>query len=104
MSCCRQNPGTAVGVPLDPPVSLPTPAHWPKGLCLDELGLARMPRRKDGTTVRNQSSKAEQNNLKNNLNHASVNVFFVFSSAFRLTGQRILERPGILVKEERKPV
>ncbi|XP_026031873.1 uncharacterized protein LOC113026866 [Astatotilapia calliptera] len=51
MSCCRQNPGTAVGVPLDPPVSLPTPAHWPKGLCLDELGLARMPRRKDGTTV-----------------------------------------------------
>lgn len=51
MSCCRQNPGSAVGVPLDPPASLPSPAHWPEGLSLDALGLARMPKRKDGTTV-----------------------------------------------------
>ncbi|XP_015239459.1 PREDICTED: deoxyribodipyrimidine photo-lyase-like isoform X2 [Cyprinodon variegatus] len=51
MSCCRQNPGAAVGVPLDPPVSLPSPAHWPQGVPLDALGLARMPRRKDGTIV-----------------------------------------------------
>lgn len=51
MSCCQQNPGSAVGVPLDPPVSLPSPAHWPEGLSLDALGLARMPKRKDGTTV-----------------------------------------------------
>ncbi|XP_074489244.1 deoxyribodipyrimidine photo-lyase [Sebastes fasciatus] len=51
MSCCRQNPGSALGVPLDSPVSLPTPAHWPQGVPLDTLGLARMPRRKDGTTI-----------------------------------------------------
>ncbi|KAF3688887.1 Cryptochrome-2 [Channa argus] len=51
MSCCRQNPGSALGVTLDPPVSLPTPAHWPQGVSLDTLGLARMPRRKDGTTI-----------------------------------------------------
>ncbi|XP_039988503.1 deoxyribodipyrimidine photo-lyase [Xiphias gladius] len=51
MSCCRQNPGSALGVPLDSPVSLPTPAHWPQGVSLDTLGLARMPRRKDGTTI-----------------------------------------------------
>ncbi|XP_034541283.1 deoxyribodipyrimidine photo-lyase [Notolabrus celidotus] len=51
MNCCKQNPGSALGVPLDPPVSLPTPVHWPKGVPLDELELARMPRRKDGTTI-----------------------------------------------------
>ncbi|XP_071356744.1 deoxyribodipyrimidine photo-lyase isoform X2 [Trachinotus anak] len=51
MSCCRQNPGSALGVPLDPPASLPTPAHWPQGVSLDTLGLARMPRRKDGTLI-----------------------------------------------------
>ncbi|XP_051238479.1 deoxyribodipyrimidine photo-lyase [Dicentrarchus labrax] len=51
MSCCRQNPGPALGVPMDPPVSLPTPGHWPQGVSLDTLSLARMPRRKDGTTI-----------------------------------------------------
>ncbi|KAM4733955.1 deoxyribodipyrimidine photo-lyase isoform 1-T1 [Anableps anableps] len=51
MSCCKQNPGAAVGAPLDPPVSLPSPAHWPQGVLLDALGLARMPRRKDGTII-----------------------------------------------------
>ncbi|XP_027128392.1 uncharacterized protein si:ch1073-390k14.1 [Larimichthys crocea] len=51
MSCCRQNPGSALGVPLDPPVSLPTPVPWPQGVPLDTLGLARMPCRKDGTTI-----------------------------------------------------
>ncbi|CAN9499246.1 unnamed protein product [Ophioblennius macclurei] len=51
MSCCKQNPGSAVGVPVDPPASLPTPAHWPQGVALDALELARMPRRKDGTTI-----------------------------------------------------
>ncbi|KAG7216105.1 hypothetical protein INR49_007857 [Caranx melampygus] len=51
MSCCKQNPGSALGVPLDSPESLPTPDHWPQGVPLDTLGLARMPRRKDGTTI-----------------------------------------------------
>ncbi|XP_068579373.1 deoxyribodipyrimidine photo-lyase [Cebidichthys violaceus] len=51
MNCCRQNPGSALGAPLDPPASLPTPAHWPQGVSLGTLGLARMPRRKDGTTI-----------------------------------------------------
>ncbi|XP_028287972.1 uncharacterized protein LOC114452690 [Parambassis ranga] len=51
MSCCRQNPGPTVGIPQDPPGSLPSPAHWPQGVSLDTLGLARMPRRKDGTAI-----------------------------------------------------
>ncbi|XP_072241817.1 deoxyribodipyrimidine photo-lyase [Leuresthes tenuis] len=51
MSCCKQNPGSTIGAPLEPPVSLPTPAHWPQGVPLDTLGLARMPRRKDGTII-----------------------------------------------------
>ncbi|KAM4553825.1 deoxyribodipyrimidine photo-lyase isoform 1-T2 [Fundulus diaphanus] len=51
MSCCRQNPGPAIGVPLDPPVSLPSPALWPQGVPMDSLDLARMPRRKDGTII-----------------------------------------------------
>ncbi|XP_024859458.1 deoxyribodipyrimidine photo-lyase [Kryptolebias marmoratus] len=51
MSCCRQNPGPPVGVPLEPAASLPTPANWPRGIPLDSLGLARMPRRKDGTVI-----------------------------------------------------
>ncbi|KAF6735023.1 Deoxyribodipyrimidine photo-lyase [Oryzias melastigma] len=50
-SCCKQNPGPAIGVPLDPPQSLPTPACWPQGVPLEALGLARMPRRKDGTII-----------------------------------------------------
>ncbi|TWW76397.1 deoxyribodipyrimidine photo-lyase [Takifugu flavidus] len=51
MSCCRQNPGAALGAPLDPPTTLPVPAHWPPGVSLETLGLARMPKRKDGTTI-----------------------------------------------------
>lgn len=59
MSCCQQNPGPALGVPLDSPGSLPSPAHWPQGLPLDALGLARMPKRKDGTTVGTKSQDQE---------------------------------------------
>ncbi|KAM9816262.1 deoxyribodipyrimidine photo-lyase isoform X1 [Syngnathus typhle] len=52
MSCCRQNPsGSTSGAPLDPPTSLPAPSSWPQGIALDTLDLARMPRRKDGTTI-----------------------------------------------------
>lgn len=51
MSCCKQNPGSPLGAPLDPPGSLPRPSHWPQGLPLDELELAKMPRRKDGTII-----------------------------------------------------
>ncbi|XP_014900205.1 deoxyribodipyrimidine photo-lyase [Poecilia latipinna] len=51
MNCCRQNPGASIGVPLDPPESLPSPTRWPQGVPLDMLGLARMPRRKDGTII-----------------------------------------------------
>ncbi|XP_055011518.1 deoxyribodipyrimidine photo-lyase [Boleophthalmus pectinirostris] len=51
MSCCKQNPGPPLGATLDPPVSLPTPSHWPLGVTLDTLELAKMPRRKDGTII-----------------------------------------------------
>ena len=55
MSCCKQNPESALGVPLDPPAILPSPASWPQGASLDALELALMPRRKDGTTVSDNS-------------------------------------------------
>lgn len=51
MSCCSHNPGPPLGAPLDPPASLPTPSHWPQGLPLDMLELAKLPRRKDGTII-----------------------------------------------------
>ncbi|XP_053742858.1 deoxyribodipyrimidine photo-lyase isoform X1 [Synchiropus splendidus] len=51
MSCCRQNPGSPLGTPLDAPESVPTSKHWPQGVSLEQLKLARMPRRKDGTTI-----------------------------------------------------
>ncbi|XP_030646307.1 uncharacterized protein LOC115826567 [Chanos chanos] len=51
MSCCQQNPGTGLGTPLDAPGALPVPSVWPQGCPLTALGLARMPRRKDGTVV-----------------------------------------------------
>ncbi|XP_071199544.1 deoxyribodipyrimidine photo-lyase [Salvelinus alpinus] len=51
MSCCQMNPGPGLGVPLDPPISLPSPSVWPRGCPLEGLGLARMPCRKDGTTI-----------------------------------------------------
>uniref|UniRef100_A0A8C8HTH6 Photolyase/cryptochrome alpha/beta domain-containing protein n=1 Tax=Oncorhynchus tshawytscha TaxID=74940 RepID=A0A8C8HTH6_ONCTS len=51
MSCCQMNPGPGLGVPLDPPISLPSPSVWPRGCSLEGLGLARMPCRKDGTTI-----------------------------------------------------
>ncbi|KAL2093757.1 hypothetical protein ACEWY4_011069 [Coilia grayii] len=51
MSCCEQNPVGAIGAPLDAPPALPGPSTWPPGCPLEQLGLARMPRRRDGTTV-----------------------------------------------------
>ncbi|XP_041964697.1 deoxyribodipyrimidine photo-lyase [Alosa sapidissima] len=51
MSCCQQNPTGAQGTPLDAPPTVPVPSTWPTGCPLEQLGLARMPRRKDGTTV-----------------------------------------------------
>ncbi|KAM6960590.1 deoxyribodipyrimidine photo-lyase [Aplochiton taeniatus] len=50
-SCCQQSPGPGLGVPVDAPASLPSPSAWPQGVPLDSLGLAHMPRRKDGTTI-----------------------------------------------------
>ncbi|XP_029010334.1 deoxyribodipyrimidine photo-lyase [Betta splendens] len=51
MSCCKQNPASVLGMALDPPASLPAAAQWPQGVSLDTLGLAQMPRRKDGTVI-----------------------------------------------------
>uniref|UniRef100_A0A1A8J898 Photolyase/cryptochrome alpha/beta domain-containing protein n=3 Tax=Nothobranchius TaxID=28779 RepID=A0A1A8J898_NOTKU len=75
MSCCRQNPGSPIGVPLDPPVSLPTPAHWPQGVPLDALGLARMPRRKDGTTVDWAANIRKSWDFSENGAHARLDAF-----------------------------
>ncbi|KAI2653361.1 Deoxyribodipyrimidine photo-lyase [Labeo rohita] len=51
MSCCQQNPGSGLTAPLDAPAALPAPSTWPQGCPLVDLGLARMPRRKDGTEI-----------------------------------------------------
>uniref|UniRef100_A0A671KFY7 Deoxyribodipyrimidine photo-lyase-like n=1 Tax=Sinocyclocheilus anshuiensis TaxID=1608454 RepID=A0A671KFY7_9TELE len=51
MSCCQQNPGSGLTSPLDAPAALPAPSAWPQGCPLVDLGLARMPRRKDGTEI-----------------------------------------------------
>ncbi|XP_063053705.1 deoxyribodipyrimidine photo-lyase [Engraulis encrasicolus] len=51
MSCCQQNPVGTIGTPLDAPHTLPVPSAWPPGCPLQQLGLARMPRRRDGTMV-----------------------------------------------------
>src|SRR4029434_5750782 len=47
-SCCQQNPTGPSGAPQDAPRTLPVPSAWPAGCPLEQLGLARMPRRKDG--------------------------------------------------------
>ncbi|KAI4902611.1 hypothetical protein NFI96_032932, partial [Prochilodus magdalenae] len=51
MSCCQQTSGPPLGTPLDAPCTLPAPSFWPQGCPLTQLGLARMPRRKDGTEI-----------------------------------------------------
>ncbi|XP_065139852.2 deoxyribodipyrimidine photo-lyase [Paramisgurnus dabryanus] len=51
MSCCQQNLVSSPSTPLDSPGALPVPSSWPQGCPLVDLGLARMPRRKDGTEI-----------------------------------------------------
>uniref|UniRef100_A0A8C9S5R5 Si:ch1073-390k14.1 n=1 Tax=Scleropages formosus TaxID=113540 RepID=A0A8C9S5R5_SCLFO len=51
LSCCQQNSKSALGTPVETPPGLPVPSTWPQGCPLAQLGLAKMPRRKDGTTV-----------------------------------------------------
>ena len=51
MECCRQNPGDSIGKPLDPPSSIMKPKSWPRSSSLSDLGLYKMPRRRDGTFV-----------------------------------------------------
>ena len=51
MSCCRHSCPDPIGQPVDPPGVLPLIGNSPNSLRLEELGLARMPRRKDGTVV-----------------------------------------------------
>ncbi|XP_076449244.1 deoxyribodipyrimidine photo-lyase-like [Babylonia areolata] len=52
MQCCQLSPNTQViGVPVDKPACLPTCASMPDSQPLEELGLARLPRRQDGTII-----------------------------------------------------
>uniref|UniRef100_W5M8X3 Si:ch1073-390k14.1 n=1 Tax=Lepisosteus oculatus TaxID=7918 RepID=W5M8X3_LEPOC len=51
MSCCQHNPAPGLGSVLQAPATLPVPSQWPQSGPLDQLDLAKMPRRKDGTTV-----------------------------------------------------
>jgi len=51
MECCKQNPGDKIGNPVDPPSEIMKPSQWPISASLSNLGLYRMPKRKDGTFV-----------------------------------------------------
>lgn len=51
MECCRQSSMEPLRLPLEPPGCLPTTGMRPKTDLLDDLGLGKLPRRKDGTVV-----------------------------------------------------
>lgn len=51
MECCRQSSTKPIGQPLDSPPFLPKLDIIPSSMVLDELNLATMPVRKDGTVV-----------------------------------------------------
>ena len=51
MECCRQSTTEPIGLPLDKPTVVPKGHATPHSQALNELGLARLPRRKDGTIV-----------------------------------------------------
>lgn len=51
MECCRQSDPEPVGLPVDPPNFLPVGTDRPQSMTVAELGLGRLPKRKDGTEV-----------------------------------------------------
>ena len=51
MECCRQSDPEPLGTPVDPPNSLPVGAYRPDSIPVSELGLGKLPKRKDGTEV-----------------------------------------------------
>ncbi|KAJ8302712.1 hypothetical protein KUTeg_019108 [Tegillarca granosa] len=51
MECCRQSSTKPIGHPLDSPPFLPKIDNIPSSMVLDELKLAKMPVRKDGTVI-----------------------------------------------------
>lgn len=52
MECCRQSAAEPIGQPVESPALLPMCSHLPDCDTLDDLELAKMPRRKDGSVVR----------------------------------------------------
>jgi len=53
MTCCKRNESctSAGNAPLPPPTHLINPQKWPMSHSLESLGLAKMPKRKDGTVI-----------------------------------------------------
>ncbi|XP_062607632.1 deoxyribodipyrimidine photo-lyase-like [Saccostrea cucullata] len=51
MECCRQSSTQPIGHPLEAPGTLPRPEQYQISMSLSDLGLAKMPRRKDGTII-----------------------------------------------------
>lgn len=51
MECCKQSSPEPLGFPLDPPPSLPKSDARPKSDRVEDLGLGKLPKRKDGTVV-----------------------------------------------------
>ena len=59
MACAQRSSPGPMGHPLDAPGILPRPSAWPASMPLAQLGLARMPKRRDGTTVSSQLNDIE---------------------------------------------
>lgn len=52
MECCRQSAVDPIGQPVESPVSLPLHSDLPDCDALEDLELAKMPRRRDGSVVK----------------------------------------------------
>ena len=51
MECCQRSSTQPTGLPMDKPPCLLASASMPQRQLLDELGLSKLPQRKDGTVV-----------------------------------------------------
>ncbi|KAL4235719.1 hypothetical protein ACF0H5_004111 [Mactra antiquata] len=51
MECCRQSCPEPIGNPVEPPDCLPVGGNRPNSSAFDDLGLGKLPQRKDGTVI-----------------------------------------------------
>ncbi|XP_060552070.1 LOW QUALITY PROTEIN: deoxyribodipyrimidine photo-lyase-like [Ruditapes philippinarum] len=51
MECCRHSDPEPLGIPVDPPNILPVASYRPECIPVSELGLGKLPKRKDGREI-----------------------------------------------------